>query len=103
MRWPAFLFLSIFVLLFLLIILMPSQCNNSSSTLYGHCDNMRYYGITCTPDNNCWYNVHYAPGPNGAAILFILMLCFVSFFICFPTTNDYVAIGEKPRRKKRIF
>jgi hypothetical protein len=103
-RGTVLLIIPIFFLLFIFFIL-PMQCDDLTYTLHDHCHKMRDVGITCTPDDNCWYGNHHVPGPYGF-VLILFMFGAIGF--CLFMTPDYgEAVEILPEnyspRKKRMF
>lgn len=103
------LIVPIFFLFIFLFMFLPSQCEDTTYLMHDHCHQMRDFGITCMPDDNCWYHNHHIPGPYG----FVLILfAFGAIAMCALSTtsqNHVATINTLPvsnnyeHRKKRRF
>lgn len=100
---PVF-FLFIFIFLFL-----PTQCDDSTYYMHDHCHQMRHIGISCTPEDNCWYQNHHTPGPYGFVLI---LVAFGSVALCVFSTPEEEHVSTLKRlpiaqeyiqRKKRFF
>ena len=90
LHWPWIIGIFIFLFIFMLV-LLPSGCHDETNMYYSGCHTARFYGVTCTPNVDCWdhWPHDHSPGTNGSLFgLIIFILFFGSTFCIFVIDDD---------------
>lgn len=90
LRWPWFIGI-IFFIFILMLAWLPDGCHDETNMYYSGCHTARFYGVTCTPNVDCWdhWPHDHSPGTNGSYFgLIIFILFFGSIFCIFFIEDD---------------
>lgn len=98
----------IFLFFFIMLWALPDGCNHDYSNIYqSGCHTARFYGITCTPGQDCWnhWPHDHSPGNNGILLMFFIFGILLIFIFCWPFEPDVPPVHidyNNNRRKRRV-
>jgi hypothetical protein len=89
LSWPWLIGI-VFLLFIFALALLPDGCHNETNMYYSGCHTARFYGVTCTPNVDCWdhWPHDHSPGPNGSYFAFLVFAVFLGSIFCIFIVDD---------------
>ena len=89
LSWPWLIGI-IFLLFIFSLVLLPDGCHDETNMYYSGCHTARFYGVTCTPNVDCWdhWPHDHSPGQNGSYFAFLVFMIFLGSIFCIFIFDD---------------